>query len=206
MSFILDALKKSEAERQRRNAPGVAGIPDGTGKQGTPRWMWVLAALLAVNLVVLLGVLLRPDATLPDESAARENAISPEPEASFSELVREAKRSQTGAVATEPGPPKPPDSQGASVAEEQPAAPPQPVLTESYTTFNEMRASGELSLPDLHLDIHVYSEKPSDRFVFVNMSKYTENTTLAEGPLVRQITPEGVVLEYLGKDFLLPRE
>ena len=28
MSFILDALKKSEAERQRQHAPGIASIPE----------------------------------------------------------------------------------------------------------------------------------------------------------------------------------
>ena len=38
----------------------------------------------------------------------------------------------------------------------------------------ELRANGVLQLPDLHLDIHVYSEKPVDRFVFINMNKYRE--------------------------------
>ena len=28
MSFILDALKKSEAERQRQNSPSIASIPE----------------------------------------------------------------------------------------------------------------------------------------------------------------------------------
>ena len=63
-----------------------------------------------------------------------------------------------------------------------------------------------MHLPDLHLDIHVYSEQPGDRFVFVNMSKYTEFTSLAEGPMVKEIVPEGVILEHLGNEFLLPRQ
>jgi hypothetical protein len=81
-----------------------------------------------------------------------------------------------------------------------------PRITESYATFNDLRAQGLLLLPDMHLDIHVYSSDPEDRFVFVNMSKYKENATLDEGPVVKAITPEGVILEYLGKGFLLPRE
>ena len=32
MSFILDALKKSESERTRQDTPGIASIPE-TGKQ-----------------------------------------------------------------------------------------------------------------------------------------------------------------------------
>jgi general secretion pathway protein B len=61
-------------------------------------------------------------------------------------------------------------------------------------------------LPDLHLDIHVYSDQPADRFVFINMKKYKENSTLTEGPGVREITPDGVVLEHAGTAFLLPRD
>ena len=61
-------------------------------------------------------------------------------------------------------------------------------------------------MPDLHLDIHVYSGQPAERFVFINMTKYKENATLNEGPVVKQITAEGVVLGYQGTDFLLPRE
>ena len=81
-----------------------------------------------------------------------------------------------------------------------------PQVSESYPTFNDLRAQGVLQIPDMHLDIPVYSSKPEDRFVFVNMSKYKERATLDEGPVVREITPDGVILEYRGTSFLLPRE
>ncbi|MCP5093694.1 MAG: general secretion pathway protein GspB [Gammaproteobacteria bacterium] len=73
-------------------------------------------------------------------------------------------------------------------------------------TIHEVRANGTVVLPDLHLDIHVFSDIPKDRFVFINMSKHREDSRLAEGPMVEEITPEGVVLEYSGTSFLLPRE
>ena len=69
-----------------------------------------------------------------------------------------------------------------------------------------MRVRGLVQLPELHLDIHVYSRTAGERFVFVNMSKYKEKATLEEGPLVAEIVPEGVILDYLGTQFLLPRE
>ncbi len=81
-----------------------------------------------------------------------------------------------------------------------------PQVSESYASFNDLRAQGVLQLPDMHLDIHVYSSEPDDRFVFVNMSKYKEQATLDEGPVIREITPDGVILEYAGTKFLLPRE
>lgn len=205
MSFILDALKKSETERQKQNAPGFAGVPDATDPPRAPRWLWVLGALLAINLIVLLGVLLRPEVRPGTENA---EPVTPDLEAadrgaSFSEMVEEAKRKQADATANfPPGP----------AANEQPEAPTQPIektpetVVQSYATFNELRANGTIQLPDLHLDIHVYSERPADRFVFVNMNKYREHATLTEGPMVREITPEGVILEHQGAGFLLPRE
>ena len=73
-------------------------------------------------------------------------------------------------------------------------------------TIYELRANGSITLPDLHLDIHVFSEVPEDRFVFINMSKQREKSHLAEGPTVDEITPDGVVLDYRGTTFLLPRD
>ena len=49
------------------------------------------------------------------------------------------------------------------------------------------------------------SGPPSD-LVFINMNQYRENATLTEGPRLRQITTDGVLLEYVGTTFLLPRE
>ena len=82
----------------------------------------------------------------------------------------------------------------------------EPTTSAALPTIHEVRANGAIVLPDLHLDIHVFSDIPEDRFVFINMSKVRENSRLAEGPVVEEITPEGVVLEYSGTSFLLPRE
>lgn len=203
MSFILDALKKSETERQQQNAPGFADVPDGMDPPRAPRWLWVLGGLLAINLIVLLGVMLRPDFR-PTTDAAMSSDATPS-EASFSEMVEEAKNKQPIPVA---------DSADGTITDRNPADKGRTSsviripekFAQSYATFNELRANGTIVLPDLHLDIHVYSEQPKERFVFVNMSKYREQARLAEGPLIREITPEGVVLEHLGNGFILPRE
>ena len=209
MSFILDALKKSETERQQKNAPGFADVPDGVDSPRAPRWLWVLGGLLAVNLIVLSGVMLRPDPRPQTDVTATDEAIpdgaQPEREASFSEMVEQAKNTQapqvTGATEEQSTADNP-------VVEASPVSKPRlaATITESYATFNDLRANGTLLLPDLHLDIHVYNDQPAKRFVFVNMNKYREHARLAEGPVVKEITPEGVILEHLGNGFLLPRE
>jgi len=118
---------------------------------------------------------------------------------SFSEIVAEAKRTQPDRSDTTAGP-------AVSAQKTTQESSPTSSVSASHSTFNELRAGGAFSLPDLHLDIHVYSGQPAERFVFINMTKYKESATLNEGPVVKQITAEGVVLGYQGTDFLLPRE
>lgn len=225
MSFILDALKKSDAERQKRSTPGVADIPVARDRRPPQRWLWVVGALLAVNLVALFVLLLRPDPppVVAETPRAAPTTAAPQDRTSsrpFADMVAEARRR------TEPAPATPSrrDERPATVAgtTPEPAAEPQAAANtaagsagatvetenpaEAANTFESLRADGTLTLPDLHLDVHVYSEQRDERFVFINTKKYRENETLAEGPIVTRIAPEGVVLEYRGTVFLLPRE
>jgi general secretion pathway protein B len=71
-------------------------------------------------------------------------------------------------------------------------------------TADEVTAAG--GAPALNLDLHVYSTKPAERLVFVNAHKYREGDTLQEGPIVRQITPDGAILEFRGSKFLLSKD
>lgn len=214
MSFILDALKKSETERQRTNTPGIAHIAEGGKRRHAGKWLWVVAALLAVNAVVLAALMMRSDdvteapAVQVQVPVMTPAASPPDTTTGFAEIVAAAKRSQpppqdtriTGSADTTAAA-LPPD-----VPEASPAAPQSLSVTDGLPNFNELRAEGVLQLPDMHLDIHVYSAAPKDRFVFVNMRKYKERAVLDEGPLVKEITSDGVVLEHNGHAFLLPRE
>ena len=42
--------------------------------------------------------------------------------------------------------------------------------------------------------------------MFVNMQKHQEGSTLESGPRIEAITPDGVILDYRGTRFVLPRE
>jgi general secretion pathway protein B len=59
MSFILDALKKSENDRQRQTAPGMFEVKVAPPKARFPIWALGLGLLLGINLLVLVGLLLR---------------------------------------------------------------------------------------------------------------------------------------------------
>lgn len=70
MSFILDALKKSETDRQRQNGPALFEVRVAPPRSGLPLWAMGLAALLAVNLLIVGWVLLRRPATAEAATAA----------------------------------------------------------------------------------------------------------------------------------------
>jgi general secretion pathway protein B len=70
MSFILDALKKSETDRQRQNGPALFEVRVAPPRNGLPVWAMGLAALLAVNLLIVGWVLLRRPAAAEAATAA----------------------------------------------------------------------------------------------------------------------------------------
>lgn len=60
MSFILDALKKSEREREETTAPNDA-YPGGGGRPGRRRmWMWIAGAALSLNALGVATFFLLP--------------------------------------------------------------------------------------------------------------------------------------------------
>jgi general secretion pathway protein B len=71
MSLILDALRKSEHERERRSLPGLIELPayPDTGRSRLPLALAGLGVLLAVNITVLSIVWLRPKPSTPAPAA-----------------------------------------------------------------------------------------------------------------------------------------
>jgi len=70
----------------------------------------------------------------------------------------------------------------------------------------DLPAQVTAGLPELSVDLHIYSDDPAKRVVFINGRRYQRGGVLAEGPTVEEINREGVVLSYHGRRFLLPRQ
>jgi len=56
---------------------------------------------------------------------------------------------------------------------------------------------------NLHLQVHVYSEVPAQRRVFINNQKYVEGQRIDANLVIESITPDGVFVSYQGKRVLL---
>lgn len=226
MSFILDALKKSETDRQRQAHPETAHVPVAGRDRGPGRWVWVVGLLLAANMLALGYVLLRPGtsppsvAVSPPDIAAPGAAVVPEaalpqtPASPVQEPAAASRDARPEPAVARPDSSRPltePDLQARVPAESTPPPPRQAVVASDeppaaeFMTFSEARVAG-MQLDDLALELHVFSSAPAERFVFINMGKYREGETLSEGPRVREIRPDGVLLEYSETLFLLPRE
>lgn len=65
---------------------------------------------------------------------------------------------------------------------------------------------GEFSVPDLHMDLHVYATDPAQRFVFINGRRLRHGDEFAGSLRVIEILADGVILEHDGRRFVLPRD
>ena len=72
MSFILDALKKSESDRQRRSGPALFEVKVAPPRTRLPLWAVAIVALLVVNLGIAMWMVLRhaPSTSTPAPTAA----------------------------------------------------------------------------------------------------------------------------------------
>lgn len=217
MSFILDALRKSENERQRGSVPDVARIPLAHPEQRMPRWAITLIAFLAVCTVALAAAwwqsqrnglgrapasspvaTVAPSAETSGAVAVPERAVAELPEGPAPrERARTApaptieRRAVTAPAVVE----TPPEPETEAPPARRASGPPPPTLA-------QVRAEG-VDVPALQLQLHSFSGSRGSRFVFINGARYGEGESLDSGPRVVQITATGVVLEHEGREFLL---
>ena len=68
--------------------------------------------------------------------------------------------------------------------------------------LSEMPVDYRSSFPSISLDVHSYDSAPKKRFIMISGKRYNEGDTLAEGPRIVQIVPEGVVFDFRGEQVL----
>ena len=226
MSLILDALKKSEAERQRQSGPTLLEVRVTPPRRRYPAWVIAVGVLLAVNILLLLAfVVHRPLAAPVAVPAAAVAAVAtPAPTAQNSLPAGGAPMAAGAAPA--PAPTLLPASAGAA---DGMAAAPLTTVPESDSAADGQNSPGNPAddepalpagssghysslpsfsdvggdLPALRLDLHVYAERARDRYALVNMHRVHEGDVLPEGPRVLAITREGVAMDYRGQEFML---
>jgi len=152
----------------------------------------------------------------PDREAARARPVetkvtvpaAPAPAASRAEIQKPKPTDAGGA---------PPTAPGATAAGKIAALPERPApqaVTRGPVKPAEQRAGPAAAtpgaragapdgMPAVKLQMLVYSDVPSERLVFINDHKYVEGSSIDGNLVVESITPDGAVLSYQGKRFLL---
>lgn len=227
MSFILDALRKSEHERQRAAMPGIAQVPFSLPRRQMPAWPLVVIIVLALAVIALGAAWwrsTRPDAVVASDgppAPARteiplplppvEVAVPPTPVYSAPPAPQRAPEpaapSANGPQPAAPAPAQSRESAAEAVASDAGTAPASaaetPAAQQPTLPSAEALSAQGVAVPRLRLELHAYSPTPADRFVFINGAKYVEGARIAEGPRIVSIEPNGAVLTYLGHRFRL---
>lgn len=85
MSYILEALKKSEQQREIGRVPGISSVHENAAKSVTGKWLWLIVVVLLLN-AGLLVLLLWPE---PAPEPALEPATLPAPLREPAQLPRD---------------------------------------------------------------------------------------------------------------------
>ena len=221
MSLILEALRKSEAERRRGSTPDVAmELPPVPAPRARTTPAWLLPAIVC-GAIVLFAIWWWSQRDTRDASlAANETPVATSPVAeprieSPAQPVVIARPAQAAATTatsttatttptttartpdvspTPPSIPQPPRLQ--AVPPPAPLPPPefaQPAVADIDTT----------SIPPVKLSMHMWDEAPARRFVILNGQRMAEGDRNGDLLLV-EIQRNGVVVERNGQRARVP--
>ena len=213
MSLILDALKKSEAERLRGQAPTLlsplASAPSDTRAYEKSRLpLLLLIALLMMALILGYFYTKAPATSSPEIGAAPVNETPRQAPASIDPpVVVIPKPVAIEPVALPPvavAAPSPIVPATTPEISETPAVVPEVIATTRIASLSELPTEQRQQLPTLKLSMHVYSPEASKRFAIIDGQRVNEGSVLGSA-VVEQIRQDGVVLSVQGQSYLLPR-
>ena len=232
MSFILDALRKSEDDRRRDAVPGISRAPMAVPRDRLPRWALGVMAALAVCVLALGGAWWSsrqpgeiPGAQIPAAATATPPpaaVAAPETDPAGSVTAPDsspvsvtntsievpAAIDEPSAATRQPATgAEPVRSLSALAAPLQDPAPPAPEARPQgpLPSLGEIRAQG-IAVPALELQLHSYATASDARFVFINGARYMEGDEVEDDLRVVAIRRDGAVLSRLGREFLLVPE
>jgi general secretion pathway protein B len=194
MSYILDALKKSDQQRNLGTPPTLQFAQAMMPAQKRPSiFYYGLLAVVLLGAGVAIGLLrpwqaeqmpaetvpIAPGAplTIPPQAAPTTMAASPEVPANT------AHENEAAPVRQKPGNP-------ATNEQEQQAL-----------SFDELPAQIQREIPEIAVQLHAYSSKPAERLAYINSKKLREGDSVMPGLTLEQITPDGMIFNYKGYRF-----
>lgn len=198
MSFILDALRKSENSRLRQDHPTIFSSRIAQSRARLPRWVPIIGGLLAVNLLIVAYALWQSRLPPATSSVSSEKSIDRTPVEIPSPSISHDATDAAESPATDTSSSRDkssPDQESSVLRAPQIIVPTTPSLSR-----DDLLARGA-AIPTAELNMHVYDGNPAARFVLLNGQRLREGEMSREGLTVERITPEGVILRHNGASF-----
>lgn len=223
MSYILDALKKSEQERGHGNIPDVQTVHSSSLSYRNEKkayWPYILITAVVLNLVAIIYFITNKEG--PGEIEAATQAVNISTPAS-AENSAVANTSETIEASEKPATILVSDSKTNTEIKEkvvatatinpdkkiQPTASKESSITESPSVntnavileYYELPESIKQDLPSITVSAHIYSTNPMQRSIVINNSFLEESDYVLDGLILIEITPNGAIFNYQGTMF-----
>ena len=220
MSYILDALRRADAERERGEVPGLqsqqhAMLEDDDAEPRSRPLVWVIVALVVALAAAIAWNFLGgepakspmvasvpPPAAPPPVSPALPTAL-PAAAAAVVAIASSPAAATAPAMAVEPRKPAvrkvaaaPMTTTAAPASATLPAGTSRAAADSRIVPFAELPDAVRRDLPKLVFGGSSYSGSASSRMVILNGQVFHEGDTVAPGLTLQQIKPKAAVLSF----------
>jgi general secretion pathway protein B len=226
MSLILEALRKSEAERRRAQGPDLrVELPPAAAQRrfAVPAWAWLLpasAVLLAAAWLLRTLDQANPPAMPTDAGMTADREAMPTlpsvPRLSPPAVVASPKPASVAQAPEVAPPPSTAVAQPTIVAAPKPIAipvpdepvsppiaPPADAGDSNILQLSDLSAAERKSLPPLKVSMHMWDGDAARRFVIVDGNRLVEGDRIGDA-VITAITADGVLLDWNGRPLKLP--
>lgn len=231
MSYILDALKKAEAQRTLGTLPNIhapaafAATPDDRASLWRRAGRWGALTLLAMILLALawfrpwqraamlpkiassVPAIAAAPALPPTVRAVPTPPAPPAPKITPKAVSTEASKPKAAASSKPTSPPK--QKPVASIAPSAQKATPTPPTNAAtpepaLQTLRELPAQIQREIPPVAISGYIYSSNKAERSLLINNQLLREGDSVAPGLILEKMLPGAVVLNYQGYRYRMP--
>lgn len=187
MSYILDALRKSEVERQRAaeqtEAKSGIRLPQPPKYAASKRLPFMVGVVFLVVSSIAAFIVMRAENMQESKNIVEQS------------VVRDTKNINNNAASNNSQLQKKNTLQTYTELKE----------FEELPFFWEKPVAYRQGIDPFSVSIHVFASDPSQRILFINNKEYRAGEQTQQGPRIESIEPQGVILSYRGEYFKLPR-
>lgn len=192
MSYILDALKKSEQERGQGDIPNVQTVHSSSLNYGNNKktyWPYILITAVLLNLLAISYFIFDKEKDMDINSQPASELASESAAPTFKETLKQIgeedfKKEEKPTV-------KP-------IQKKLPKTINSNTSLLSITDYYDLPDSTKNRLPDINVSAHVFSTNPLQRSIVINNNFMEEGEYISKKLFLHEITQDGAILDFEG--------